>query len=91
MNVNFNLGRRESNIENATLKARSQEAKVRLLDVGLEGLDERELMLVLFDYLADGLDERARRRSPSVIVRLGPWVLGGGAFGAISTWLNSLS
>ena len=89
MNFNLNLGRRERGPAHVWLKARSDEAQVKLLDVGLEGLQDIDRELVLFDYLADALDDRARARVPSLVVRLGPWALAGGSFGAVWTWLAS--
>jgi len=77
-------------VENAPLKARAKEAKVKLLDVGLEGLHEVDRELVLFDYLADALDERARERTPSLVVKVGPWVLGGSSGGAIVAFAQRL-
>ena len=90
MNFNLNLGRKGPDDAQAPLRLRSDEARAHMLDVGLEGLEEVDRQLVLFDYLAAVLDAKARARTPSLVVRLGPWVLGGGSFGAVWTWLHAI-
>lgn len=77
--------------ENAALKARAKHARETLLDVGLDNIKGIDKDLVLFDYLADTLDARARARTPSFVVKIGPWVLGGSSGGAIVAFFQNLS
>lgn len=69
--------------ENEPFKVLAREAKVEALDKGFDNMSIAKQLMVLFSVQADELDERARARAPSIVVKAGPWVIGGGSFAAI--------
>lgn len=69
--------------ENAPFKQMARDAKVEAIEHGFDNMSVPKQLMVLFSVQADELDERARARSPSIVVKIGPWVIGGGSFAAI--------
>ena len=69
--------------ENEPFKLMAREAKVEAVEHGFDNMSVPKQLMVLFSVQADELDERARARSPSIVVKIGPWIIGGGSFAAI--------
>ncbi len=77
--------------ENDPFKRLAREAKVEAIEHGFDNMSVPKQLMVLFSVQADELDERARARAPSVVVKLGPWIVGGGSFAAIIGLFEALT
>ena len=76
--------------ENEPFKQMARDAKIRAIHDGFDNLTDGERQLVMAVWLADELDDRARARTPSLVIRVGPWILGGGALGAVMSFVQRL-